>query len=435
MYWHLLLELHNKGDSNILKFINVVIFCLVSFASIKYGGKVSFTIFDKIVDVHICVIVFFIGAFFYIKHKIIYAFNTMFYRKSKHEKGIELIQKAFSSLLLKDTRETEVYAQRAKKYLGEIPLISWIEGQLYLMHNDEHKAKAIFYNLCSREKETVFGAYSLSKIAMQGKSDSDALNAIKAILAVSPNAKDLLLYAIGICIRNKNFDEAKIHVSQLTKLQRKEKVTAIVWSESGIVSGNIDDVKKAYKLAPELIKNTMHYANYFIQDQDFKTARSILMKSLQAFPNDIIFNEYINCENNLSNIDKIKLTEKVINLCSDSWIGYFYLAKYAAKENMMMLAFQNIHKAYEKKPYDFIVTELIKIISQLSDPKPALAIELLSKSLYSKSVLFRWKCRHCGAEENSWFPVCNVCSRVGEFTFIDDVVHESENIKINDYRL
>jgi HemY protein len=330
-------------------------------------------------------------------------------------------------MLLRDASSATKFIKKAKKYLGDIPLVSWLEGQVSLANDDEHSAKSIFYALSAREKETVFGAHSLWQIAQKNKSDSDALNAVRAMLNVSPNSQELIRQAIAISVKNKNFSLAKKQLSSLKKCPKNRVIEAIIHSEEGIFTKNIDLVKKAYKLAPELTDNAIFYAEWLLKDKEYRSARKVLQKTFKSFPNQEVFDRYVSCGEDFSDVDKVKLGKKLADEAPESWVGYFGLAKLLMRVDMLQSAFQNLLMAYNREQYDFIAGELTRVAGMLSDPKPAAAAEILLIPPKSKRVIFLWRCSECGTEEMHWVAICRHCNGIADYHWEASVLDTPAN--------
>jgi len=392
------------------------VFLLVTVSVFYSDGVVSFKWENESIEIRtIFVVLAFIG-FIYLSRlvrKISGWAHEIFSRKPSYEKGLEYLQLAFSGLLVKDKDAIERTLKKAEKHLGEIPLISWLKGQQSLINGDEHRAKAIFYTLCEKEKNTAFGAYSLCQLTK--RSDTNRLNAIGAVLKVYPHAQDLILQGIAIALKSKHFEEAKQQASRLPFGKEASLIEAVIYSEEGIEKKDPELLERAFELAPELSRNAINYAEFLAENEEYKNARRVLRKSFMNCPNQKVFDKYISIDGNLSNFDKIKLAKKIIDCASESWIGYFELSKMLIQEGMMIQAFYNLLIAYEKGQYDFIANALTKIADQLNDPKPVEAQRIIANPLKSKHVRFVWKCSHCGTEESDWMPVCKYCNRIAGF--------------------
>jgi uncharacterized membrane-anchored protein len=415
---------------NIAAFLRLMLFAVLFFMAVYYGGNVSFGEAKNSVDVHIAVVVLAVGAFIYVFRKICLFFRricSVFLGKPNHEKGLDNLQFAFSSMLLQDVSSAVKFIAKAKKCLGDIPLISWLEGQASLANNDEHAAKSIFYALSAREKGTVFGAHSLWQIAKKSKSDSDALSAISAMLKASPNSQRLIRQAIAISVKSRNFSMARKQLSSLQKSEKNRIIEAIICFEEGFFTKNIGLIKKAFMLAPELTDNAIFYAECLMKDKEYRNARKVLLKTFKIFPTQDVFDRYVSCGEDTSDLDRIKLGKKLVNEASESWVGYFGLAKLLMEADMRQPAFQNLLMAYDREQYDFIASELRKVAGMLSDPKPTAAAEILLKPLKSKRVAFLWRCAECGAEEGRWTAICGCCNGIGDYRRESNVLDASVN--------
>ena len=332
-----------------LTVLKLIISISLLISAIYIGGNVSFDIGGRVFEMHIAALVFFILTLLYIYGFILALFRkivSFFSGKPSYEKGIDQLQMAFSGILLKDRTLTEKSLKKAKKYLGNIPIVSWIEGQLMLANKDYHKAKAIFYELSGKEKDTALGAYSICNLAIKDRSSSDAINAINSIIKLYPYAYELIFQAIVICLRNRNFVEARKYISSLKETKKGMVVEAIIYFEEGTATNNSDLLKKAFKLAPELTENAIRYSEYLMKVGEYRSARKILMQSFKCVHVREVYKKYISCGKNLSDSDVLKLAEKIANEIPNSWMVYFEFANCALQNDMKKLAFQNFLKAY-----------------------------------------------------------------------------------------
>jgi uncharacterized membrane-anchored protein len=406
-----------------------VFLCLL-FLALYHGGSVSFHISGNSVEIHIVVIAFVLGAIFYLYGKLTACFRNIFFGKSKYEKGIESLEKAFSSMLLKDTSLMKKFIEKSRKHLGDIPIVSWLNGQLCRINGEEHMAKSIFYGLSEHENGTIFGAYGLCQLAAKNKSDNETLSAIDAILKVSSGSHDLALQAVAISVKNKNFSSAKQYLPFIKKHEKKNLIKAIIYAEEAALTKNMELAKKSFKLAPGLSNNAINYAELLIKNQkDYRGARKILRKSFETFQDQEVFDKYVICKEDASELDQVKLAEKLTRVVPQSWIVHFGLAQLAIRAGAYQLAFRSLLRAYDIEQYDFIADKLIDVAKNLANPKPPSAIEILSEPLKSKRVFFTWRCDNCGIEESRWVPVCKCCCKIAEYRYYAESPENHERLE------
>ncbi len=405
-------------------FISICLLILAAY----YGGHVTFDIAGKIIELHIAAVVFSILVMLYaygFLKSVLRKISSALSGKPAYEKGVDYLQRAFSGILLKDRKLAAKSIEKAKKYLGDIPLLAWIEGQLMLANNDQHRAKAIFYELSSKEKDTALGAYSICNMAIKERSSSDAINAINSVLKIYPHAYELIFQAIVISLRDGNFIEAEKYLSSIKNTKKGKLVAAIVYSEKGRVLHDADLLKKAFKLAPELSENALHYADCLISDKEYRSARKVLMQAFKCVHLHKLYEKYISCGKNLSNSDILKLAEKIMDEVPNSWLTHFEFANLALKNDMQQLAFQHLLIAYEKEQYNFIADKIEEIVRNIGNtPQNIVNISSLPELINAKPVRFVWKCRHCGSESDVWMPICAHCDWIGEYVY-------EENCTIN----
>lgn len=338
------------------------------------------------------------------------------------KKGLDYLQKAFSGMLVKDQGIVVKTLGKAKKHLGDIPLISWLEGQLSLLNKDYYKARALFYKLSGMEKDTALGAYSLAQMTVRDKSDSDAVEAIKAILKVYPDAKNFASQLVGLYLKNNDPNAALEYIDKLYRANKQE-IEAIIYYEKWKQNLVLDNLKKAFKLAPELAPIAIDYAKKLFQNDDKRAAKKVLLKSFEAFPFVETCETYLNL-GSPENLEKIERAKNLKNAAPESWIPYYYLAKLCVRENMLQLASDYIENAYNLAQYDFIADEYANIDALLETSKSP----DLSKS---KSLKSYWICSECGEHSDHWTAVCPNCLNPGSYSYIEESNSKSFDLVVN----
>ena len=397
------------------------LFIFLLILSLRYGEDVSVTAFGVSVNFHLSVLVLAVGIFGLVISAIKNFLNSIFSKfwKSPEEKGLENLQIAFSRMLLKDkSQKVEKYLEKSKKYLGNLPIISWLEGQFHLMKGEDHIAKGLFYSLFTQEKKTAFGAFGLYNLAVKENSPKDALLSIDSLSKFVPSPS-LCFTAITLALKNKNFEAAKKYIDGLKNTKKFKIVRAILLSEEGFLKNDTDLLKKAFKIKPDFTENTLRYADALLQKEKIRKAKKILQESFELNPNLEIFKKYMSIEKREPLSKFLKYGEAFANLVSKSWVGYFGVAEIAMSEKIYPVAFSNFYKSYQNAPYDFIATKLLESAKLLNDPKPPEAIQILSQPLPSQCANFTWECDHCGTIEKQWISICKNCSRIGEYQYIN----------------
>ena len=279
-----------------VSFLKFIVFLFLIGGSFFYDGTVSCSIASSVVNLHMWVLLTAFAILCYTYSFCVWLFKkviSFFSGAPAHEKGLENLQEAFSALLLKDVSAVAGRLKKAKKYLGEIPIVSWLEGQLNLMNGDLHKAKSMFYSLSNRENHTAFGAYSLSQLAIKNGSYDDALNALDAVLKVQPKAEEFAKQAISIAIKNKKFDAAEEYVDFLKSSSERNLVQAVILYEKSLLFDDKDLAKQAFKLAPQLETLSLHYANALLKEREYRDAQKVIARIFEIAPSQKLFQKYL----------------------------------------------------------------------------------------------------------------------------------------------
>lgn len=333
--------------------------------------------------------------------------SLMFGVKPDVRRGVNYLQEAFSGMLVKDHKVVWTALSKARKHLGNIPFISWLEGQLHLVDGDIYKAKSLFFNLSSKEKNTVLGAYSLAQLSLQNGSDKESVEAIKAILKIYPNAQTFISRIISLSAKNGNIDDAFYYLRKLSD-DNKQDIKSVLYFEKWKQSLKLSDLKESYKLAPQISDIAIMYADELVKLDEKKSASKVLLRSFEKNPSIEVFKKYVSV-----GTDKVKRGEKLLQIAQNSWIPYYCVAKLCEKEGIVSLAFDCISRAYELAHYSFIADELVKINAMQNGGE-----DLIDLS-QAKNVKFEWRCRSCGSSSSTWISICPCCLSIASYSSVE----------------
>ncbi len=324
-------------------------------------------------------------------------------------KGIDYLQEAFSGMLVKDHKVVLSALNKAKKHLGKIPFISWLEGQLCLINGDTYKAKSLFFNLSAQEKDTTLGAYSLAQLSWRDKSDKESIESIKAILKVYPNSQEFINRIISLSVKNGNIDEAFHYFRKLSD-ENKQNVEAVIYFEKWKRSLELSDLKKAHKLAPQIPDIAIIYADELQKSDEIRSAEKALLRNFELFPSIKVFEKYV-----MLGDDKVKRGEKLLKVALQSWVPYYCLAKICVEEEMIALASNYISQAYDLDHYSFIADEFAKINALQNNNASLIGVT------ESKNVKFFWRCSKCGDRSEKWKSGCSCCMSVATYSYVEEL--------------
>ncbi|MBQ3565390.1 MAG: hypothetical protein IJA14_04535 [Alphaproteobacteria bacterium] len=322
------------------------------------------------------------------------------------KKGLEYLQEAFSGMLVKNHYAAEKALLKAKKHLGEVPLVSWLEGQLSLINNDMFKAKSIFFSLSSRETKTALGAYSLSQLSLQNGSAAEAISSLEATLQVYPSSQEIIKKIISLGIKSNNFDIALKYLKDYEG-KNKDKIKSIIYYEKWKQLSIGDDLKKAYEASREIVSVALSYADWLSQNGDGSAADKVLLRSFEEVSYPEILRKYLYREPT----EELKRAKKALKRFENSWIAQYEAARIFVKHELYEDAFEHAIQAYSAAPYTFVADVLLDCSAQIDDKDISLD---LSKA---KRANFIWKCSCCHHEYEDWFALCPNCEEIATLEY------------------
>lgn len=395
----------------------VLVFCTfffdVGISVSSMGRRLSLPLWE------VLLVLFFLAYFCKFLKFVLNRLISVFGMKPDVRKGVDCLQEAFSGMLVKDHGTVWKALSKARRHLGEIPFISWLEGQLCLINGDTYKAKSLFFNLSSKEKSTVLGAYSLAQLSLQSRSDKESIEAIKAILDVYPDSQNFINQIISLHVKNGSLEEAFHYLRKLSD-ENKRNIEAAIYFEKWKQNLDTSALKSAYKLAPHVSVIAIQYADELLKQGEKKSASKVLLRSFEKFPCIEIFDKYVSIESDL-----VRRGEKLLNIAPQSWVPYYGLAKICEKEDMLSIALDYISQAYKLARYSFIADELNRISSLQN--RRELSVDLSQ----AKKVKFLWRCNQCGNHSSVWDSLCPCCLSMASYSYVKELEEDLPSIGLD----
>ncbi|MBE6446918.1 MAG: hypothetical protein E7015_00285 [Alphaproteobacteria bacterium] len=324
-------------------------------------------------------------------------------------KGLEQLQIAFSGMLVKDLSGVKKALYKSKRHLGDIPMISWLEGQFSLMTGNTYEATSKFFKLSAEEKNTALGAYSLSQLAIENRSRREALHAIKVILKIHPEANTQIQTVIALCVKEGLFDDALSYLRKLDSCDR-EKIEGAIHYEQWCRNHDYKEIQKAFDRLKNIPRVAIACADEAINHGKTRYATKLLKKSFQKFPNKDVFDKYLALKR-----DSFSAARDLLNSVSESWVAYYEFAKILEIQEMNAQALNYFIKAYRCKNYELIANN-IRILLQKVDDLSMFDIPNLDTATQVK---FSWICAKCHHEAGMWQSLCPICSSIATYEFLE----------------
>lgn len=335
------------------------------------------------------------------------------------------VASAISAMITKDVNKLETAVQQMTHLLKDAIVTKWFQAHLLSMRGDNHKATAMLYSISAAETNTLLGDTSLCSSLLKRGDNSAALDCIKSMVSVCPNAITFIKKAIVLCLNQNKFEEIDFYLEKLKKAGVNiSRLQAICMHARGtyFVEESEELFAKIYKMCPEFFANSVDYANLLIKSNRLAAAQKVLLACWEKFQHPHIFDMLmltIDKNEEHSEKEKIKLAEKLAHTNDFSWLGYYKFAELCQKIDMLGMALKNSLEAYSRKNYSIIVTQLVSIANAFEDPKPTCVSDILNTEMPSIEYNFCWNCNVCGNTQSKWVGVCNSCNSIDSFQWSD----------------
>lgn len=417
-----------KSINRFINFFIVILYACGILAAFAYnckcdinfeGIKFSFELYELM---SVITLIILIKLFFnFIRNLIISTFKKDNSDVTKHV--IEMLQKELSYVLLKAPELAQKELGKIKKNIGDMPIVNWFQGNIYLLNNEENKAKMLFHEMSIGTKDPVIGLYGLYDISLKNKDKSSEKEALVGLLNSGINRGEIIPKLIALELLEKNFERANYFVDMLVSensIRKNDVIATVKYVEAcnGNFSNKQDILEQAISLSLNISKIVIAYADELVKNKNIKLAQKYLFNAWKREPNVEIFLKYVDCfKENKENL--LVAADELVCARNDSWIGYFELAKilfsYAKYED----AFLNFLTVYGKNRSQYVVDYLIKTANMLPDPKSLSAQEILNGELDVKELSCYYACSNCGNESHAWLPICPNCHDIATLKYVE----------------
>jgi HemY protein len=306
-------------------------------------------------------------------------------------------QRGLTALAAGDARGAETEASRARKLLGDTPLVLLLTAESARLSGKPDEANAAFEKLTQNKDTAFLGHHGLIRHHVEA-GDHDAADAQAGRAeAAYPGASWLKTQRYDIAVKKRDYAGA-------LGLTRTPAETAALATGAARAAANdrdaLDYAKRAVKADPRLAPAVTTYADILRKLTRNRAARKTLLNGWKLAPHPLIATAYL--ANVTGPLERVQAAADLAKAKPGHPETELLLAQTSLDAKLTGEAKRHAEAAIaagltDKRPYT--------ILAALDDPAAAAAAEHAMQP--------NWSCTACYTEHADWHPACPNCAKPG----------------------
>jgi HemY protein len=310
--------------------------------------------------------------------------------------------RALNALAAGDAKAAQAESQRARKLLGETPLVLLLIAESARLAGDQPQSQAAFQKLAGEKNTAFLGHRGLLRLsAATGDHATASKHALSAADAY-PGSAWLKNQRLDLAVRKTDWKAA------LTLARTPAETAALATAAAIAAPTNRETLafaKQAIKASPGLAPASVTYATALRKAGKPRAAKRALLKAWTTAPNPLISAAYL--EGISTPLERAQAAGDLAFVNPNHPESELLLAETALPAKLTGEAKRHANAAItggltDKRPY--------AVLAALDDGRDALAA-------LANAPIPRWRCNSCFTEHDQWDPVCPHCAKPGTFTW------------------
>jgi len=311
--------------------------------------------------------------------------------------GEAATQRGIVALAAGDAKAAEIEAVRARKLLGETPLVLLLNAESARLAGKAEEARAAFEKLTQDKTMAFLGHRGLIRHHVAaGDHDAADLHASKAESAY-PGAAWLKTQRFGIAIKKQDFSSALSHTRE------KSEIAALATGAARAATTDRDALayaKQAIKADPTLAPAAVTYATVLRQLKRNRAAKKSLLNAWKISPHPLIAAAYL--EHISASIERAQAAADLAKARPGHPESELILAQTSLEAKLTGEAKRHAEAAItagltDKRPY--------AVLAALGEPAASAALAAAQEPV--------WSCTACFTAHDAWSPACPNCAKPG----------------------
>lgn len=313
-------------------------------------------------------------------------------KNRRHEAGEIALQRGLVAVAAQDASSATAAARKAKSFLGDKPILQWINAEAARLVGKTEDAKQDFEHLTQTEDLKFLGLQGLLRIALQAQHWDEAEKLAEEAENAWPGGSWTRQQRVNLAIQQQNYSRAL----QLTQLAPERAALAIAAAKNAetpdLAIGFAKQAIKAESTQPMAIVTLARALRKAGKD---RAARKVILKGWEQVPCPLLADAWFS--ENASPLERAQEASKLVAVN----LGHV--------ESELLLAQTAL--AADLKGEARVHAEAAKAAGNKDGRADAILAALHDQKTLSLATV--WQCSACASTQEEWAPVCPTCGKIG----------------------
>jgi HemY protein len=416
-------------------FINILLICAAALLISTQEGSVALEYGDQLIEFDVqtgMALLLILLVWWWSVAKLWFFIKYGFSRR--HEKRLRLQQqqglvaltRSMNALASNDMAQVQKSLKKARRWLGDEPLVLWLEAELAGRRGHDMAAYKLYQSLAAVPDAAVLGWRGLLKQSTQ-HGTADTLRLTQQALAAPDVAKQDFAHELRILTfaQNNQWPEAilALHAAERAgalakrRAQRLDAVLTLKHSQNLSIDNPeaaVRQLRQAYKLAPDLAPLVDHYARVLHRQDDRSAALKVLSAAWLVAPQLELVETYQAVADAKDPLHALQMFERFALKRKDHPATHIALGRLALAADIIGKARSHAEQSLAARPtHEGFV--LLAAVEQAEHGDSSVA----ERDARTALPIGAYVCDACGHSGPVWAALCPDCGKVATLAWHD----------------
>lgn len=347
-------------------------------------------------------------------------------QKKNHERGLEAVTMAITSLAISDDSTASKYTKKAEKFLGQSPLTQLLNAQISYRSGDALGTTKELESMLEHKPTGFLAARALANLAIKDGKTDEALEYAERARRIEPSNTPCNLMLLNLYIQKERWAEAENVINQgksrkAFSRERAKYLLALVYATKAAGHEAQNQTQKAlllreqsFKNAPAFTDNSVKLAEHYGRTDQLKKSLSTLGRAWREKPHPSLALTALDLIMSEPEKKQGKLMASFVKSQPKHLESHLALAEFSIRSSKWSDAETHAKQALELAKQSRIYSVLAVIASKQG--KESLASNHMQKAA-SADANPAWTCGTCGNRTGEWHLNCGSCNSFDAITW------------------
>jgi HemY protein len=348
-------------------------------------------------------------------------------RESRRQRGMQALSKGVVALALGEPAEAERQTNKARKLLGNDPMVLLLAAQAAQLSGNKAQADEHFRTMMGIEETAFLGVRGLLLRTIAEGDIEQALTLSERAFELEPKGRWVLETRLDLLSRLGKWPEARDTLRLLQKhkhisadlSERHRAVLQYCEALENDLAGRRDEALRlaqdAHKLAEGFAPAALLASRLLAAGDDLRKASKILEESWRAAPHPLLAEAFMNLSLDETPTERFRRVAQLAALNPGHIESHLTFAEQAIAVQHWGEARERLIKALDQKPPIRAYRLLADI--ERRDARDEDAARKWDNLAAKAPADPEWVCKSCGAERHLWTPRCTSCLSFDSFVW------------------